>query len=64
EASGLANFLIHYRGDRYRQPLIDDLIAVYSGHAEPDTLAKFTGASDEQLDREYREFMKDMASGG
>jgi hypothetical protein len=63
EASGLANFLIHYRGDHYRQPLIDYLIAVYSGRAEPDTLAKLTGASYEQLDRQYREYMKEVANG-
>ncbi|HEV2968907.1 MAG TPA: hypothetical protein VGY55_02885 [Pirellulales bacterium] len=63
EASGLANFLIHFRSGRYRQPLIDYLIAVYSGRAEPDTLAKLTGASYEQLDQQYRDYMKEVASG-
>jgi hypothetical protein len=63
EASGLANFLIHYRGDRYRQPLIDYLIAVYTNHADADTLAKLAGASYQQLDQQYHEYMKQVASG-
>jgi hypothetical protein len=63
ESSGLANFLMHYRDDRYRQPLIEYLIAVYAGRADADTLAKLTGASYEQLDRQYREYLKGLVSG-
>jgi hypothetical protein len=63
ESSGLANFLMHYRGDQYRQPLVDYLIAVYTGRADSDTLAKLTGAGYEQLDRQYQEYMKQMAAG-
>ena len=61
EFAGLANFFMHYGGDRYRQPLIDYLIAVYSGRADPDTLAKLTGASYDKLDQQYREYMNDLA---
>ena len=63
ESSGLANFLMHDRGDRYRQALIEYLIAVYAGRADADTLAKLTGASYEQLDRQYREYLKGIVSG-
>ncbi|HEY2146434.1 MAG TPA: hypothetical protein VGH32_00760, partial [Pirellulales bacterium] len=61
ESSGLADFLMHYRGDKYRQPLIDYLLAVYAGRADANTLAKLTGASYEQLDQQYREYMKGLA---
>jgi hypothetical protein len=61
EFAGLANFFMHSGGDRYRQPLIDYLIAVYSGRADPDTLAKLTGASYDKLDQQYREYMNDLA---
>jgi hypothetical protein len=60
--AGLANFFMHYDGGRYRQPLIDYLIAVYSGRAEPGTLAKLTGASYDKLDQQYREYMNDLAN--
>jgi hypothetical protein len=63
QSSGLADFFMHYEGDRYRQPLIDYLIAVYSGRATPDTLANLTSARYEQLDEQYREFMKELAGG-
>jgi hypothetical protein len=63
ESSGLANFLMHGRDERYRQPLMEYLIAVYAGRADTDTLAKLTGASYEQLDRQYREYLKGLVSG-
>ena len=37
---------------------MDYLIAVYTGRAAPDTLEKLTGQRFEELDRQYREFMK------
>jgi len=61
ESAGLANFLMHYRGDKYRQPLLEYLVAVYTNHANDRTLAKVTGGSYDQLDREYREYMKEVA---
>jgi hypothetical protein len=61
ESAGLANFFMHYRGGQYRQPFIDYLLAVYLGRANSKTLASLSGASYEQLDREYREYMKRLA---
>ncbi len=63
QSSGLTNFLMHYRGGRYRQPLVDYLVAVYTGQAMPDTLAKLTGSRYEQLDEQYRQYMKELAGG-
>jgi hypothetical protein len=58
QSTGLAYFLMHADGGRYRPALMDYLIAVYTGHAAPDTLEKLTGQRFEELDRQYREFMK------
>ncbi len=58
ESSGLALFLMAADNGRYRPALMDYLIAVYTGHAAPDTLEKLTGRRFEELDRQYREFMK------
>ncbi len=58
ESSGLALFLMAADNRRYRPALMDYLIAVYTGHAAPDALEKLTGQRFEELDRQYREFMK------
>ena len=58
ESSGLALFFMAADNGRYRQPLMDYLIAVYTGHAAPDGLEKLTGQRREELGRQYREFMK------
>ena len=57
QSSGLAMFLMHSGGGRYRQPLVACLQSLYSGKANPTTLANLTGQSYEELDRRYREFM-------
>ncbi len=58
QASGLAQFFMHADGAHYRPALMDYLVAIYTGHATPDTLEKLTGTRYEELDRQYREFMK------
>lgn len=58
QAAGLTNFLIHYDGGRYRDALVDYLTAVYSGTDTLGTLAQLTGASYEELDKQYRQFME------
>lgn len=58
ESTGLAMFLMAADNGRYRPALMDYLIAVYTGHAAPDALEKITGQRFEELDRQYREFMK------
>jgi hypothetical protein len=58
QSTGLALFLMHADAARYRPALMDYLTAVYTGHATLDTLEKLTGQRYEELDRQYREFMK------
>ena len=58
QASGLAHFLIHYDGGRYRDALVGYLSAVYSGSDNPNTLAQLSGNSYAELDRQYRQFME------
>ncbi len=58
QAAGQTNFLIHYDGGRYRDALVAYLVAVYTGRDQPGTLAKLTGTSYGELDRQYREFIK------
>ena len=58
QAAGLTNFLIHYDDGRYRDALVSYLVAVYSGRDDANTLARLTGTSYSDLDRQYREFME------
>jgi hypothetical protein len=58
QISGQALFLMHADAARYRPALMDYLTALYSGHASLNTLEKLAGAKFEELDRQYREFMK------
>ncbi|MGQ9575136.1 MAG: hypothetical protein ACUVUC_07445 [Thermoguttaceae bacterium] len=61
QAAGLTHFLIHYEGGVYRDALVGYLDAVYAGRDTPQTLARLTGKSLQQLDAEYRKF---IAAGG
>ena len=57
QSAGLADFLMHADGGRYRDPLARYLGAVYAGRATPATLAELSGTAYAELDREYRAFM-------
>jgi hypothetical protein len=58
QISGQALFLMHADAAHYRPALMDYLTALYSGRASPNTLEKLTSAKFEDLDRQYRDFMK------
>jgi hypothetical protein len=60
EASGLSAFLMDGEQARYREPLVEYLQAIYAGKDDPQTLARFTGRSYEELDGEYRQFMESL----
>jgi len=65
--AGLTHFLIHYDSGRYRDALVAYLVAVYSGRADANTLARITSTSYPELDQQYREFMEkgpEAAGGG
>jgi hypothetical protein len=61
QAAGLANFLVHYDGGRYRDVLVAYLVAVYTGRDTPSTLPQLAGNSFSELDKQYRQFLE---SGG
>ncbi len=58
QAAGLTHFLIYYDEARYRDALVSYLSAVYAGHDNHDTLARITGTSYGDLDKQYREFLE------
>ena len=58
QAAGLTHFLIYYDEARYRDALVSYLSAVYAGHDNHDTLARITGTSYNDLDKQYREFLE------
>lgn len=62
QASGTVHFLLHYDNGRYRDDFVALLAAVYRPDlkdvlTEP-SLARISGVSFEQLDREYRDHMQ------
>jgi hypothetical protein len=57
ESSGLTYFLMYADGGRYRDALVDYLVAIYTGRAGPDTLAELTQTPYAQLDQQYRQFI-------
>jgi hypothetical protein len=63
QAAGLCDFLLHHRDGRYREALVDYLVAVYTGRATADALAEVTGQDYATLDRQYAEFMSQGADG-
>lgn len=54
EIAGLADFLMNGRGGRYREAFVEYLARVYSGTADPETLARLCRTSYADLDAEYR----------
>jgi hypothetical protein len=58
QSAGLADFLMHQGGGQYRDVLTAYLLAVYTGRDRPGTLAALAGASYEQLDRQYEEYLR------
>ena len=57
QSSGLADFFMHDRAGRYREPLVRYLETIYTGRATTGTLAELTGTSYTTLDEQYRAFM-------
>jgi hypothetical protein len=57
ECGGLADFFMNAHGGRYREAFLEYLVRVYSGTADPDTLARLCRRSLAELDAEYRASM-------
>jgi hypothetical protein len=58
QSAGLAHFLIHYDNARYRDALVTYLSDVYAARDNAQTLPKLTEKKFEDLDQEYKTFMK------
>ena len=62
QAAGLATFLMQFDGGRYRDPLARYLQAVYAGKATEASFADLCGTSDDELDRQYLEFLRNLTN--
>ena len=60
QSAGLAHFLMHAHDSRYRDALVEYLVAIYSGEDRIATLAETVGQAFPDLDDEYREFLKKL----
>ena len=60
QSAGLAHFLMHAHDSRYRDALVEYLVAIYSGEDRIATLAEAVGQAFPDLDDEYREFLKKL----
>jgi hypothetical protein len=60
ESSGLTYFLMHAEAGRYREALVDYLLAIYTGHDTTGSLAELTGEAYSELDLQYREFIRSL----
>ncbi|MBS0208149.1 MAG: hypothetical protein JSS27_04270 [Planctomycetes bacterium] len=58
QSAGLTHFLMHSGGGRYRDALVDYMIAIYTGRDTTITLREATGVGYEELDRQYRAFIE------
>ena len=58
QSSGLAAFLMHHAGGRYRDATVSYLERLYTNRADVNTLSKETGVSYDELDRQYRAFLQ------
>lgn len=64
QASGLAQFFMHYDGGKYRDALIEHLSQHYSERRRtlpsPESLSDLTGVPNEDLDKQYGAFMTEV----
>ena len=60
QSSGLTYFLMYDHGGRYRDALVDYLVAIYTAHDLPETLAELTRTPYTELDRNYRRFIESI----
>lgn len=62
QCGGLADFFMNASNGRYRESFVEYLARVYSGTADPNTLARLCRRSYPELDAEYKEYMKTTPS--
>ncbi|MEM9658192.1 MAG: hypothetical protein AAF961_07515, partial [Planctomycetota bacterium] len=62
QSAGLASFFMDYQGGKHRRAFTETLRIVYAGRDGPDTIAAASGASFDQLDAEYLDFLSALPS--
>ena len=60
QSAGLTSFFMHVQNGLYRDAFIRYLHSIYQGADKPDSLETLTGKTFEELDQEYRIFMKSV----
>ena len=62
QGAALTHFFMHYDDGRYREALIEHLSQIYSPdksvRESPDSLEELTGVANEDLDRQYAEYIR------
>jgi hypothetical protein len=62
QGAALTHFFMHYDDGRYREALIEHLSQVYSPNKNvrenPDSLEELTGVAEEELDRQYADYIR------
>lgn len=64
QMAGLATFLIQGQRGDLLPPLVGHLKALYAGRARQNDLFQRTGLAPDELDRAYREYLKELAEPG
>jgi len=59
ECGGLADFFMNAHDGGYRESFVEYLVRVYSGTAELDTLPRLCRCSLDELDTEYRKYIRE-----
>jgi hypothetical protein len=66
QAAALAHFFLHYENGLYRDALIEYLSQIYTPvkatRESPESLEDLTGVEAEELDGQYREYIKNLTS--
>jgi hypothetical protein len=64
QGAALTHFFMHYDDGRYREALIEHLSQIYSPtkaiREHPEPLDELTGVEDEELDRQYAEYIRGL----
>lgn len=65
QGAAVTHFFMHYDDGRYREALIEYLSQIYSPdksvREHPDSLEELTGVADEDLDRQYADYIRKLA---
>ena len=64
QGAALTHFFLHYDDGRYREALIEHLSQIYSPtkavRDRPEALDELTGVEDEELDRQYADYIRGL----